>query len=447
MKLKGFRFVDVLPYADGKIETGECLTVLTGVSESGKSCAMRGLNQAFRNLPAGIDLLRHKAKRGACSEVISDIEGDDGTPHVMIRRRGKTKNEYVLDGQPLLAIGRDVPEEVTAITRLSANAFQLQSDGIFLLSKRDGEVAKALSSAVGLSEIDAALSAVRTRKTANDTELRDAQTEVTKEQAAAKGYEGLEDAEAWVDTAERIGTELLRCDTDIERMSSAAYELEAMPEDSWLAVQAARQAGAHADASERALVACGMAVGERQRMLAELDRLPETVDDAAASRLLLWAGKLTVDRDKTRNQFVVAETLLVRLDGIRSDIGILPRRATLMLTKAEASESACSEAFGRWNDMKTLLDQSEKLRPDMTRALVPPDEEIMEAKHCAEYLDEVIAAHNEMVELFNCLSKATWDSEVLAIDVQRAEAQIADYKREHPVCPECGAEQQHWHVG
>lgn len=447
MKLKGFRFVDVLPYADGKIEAGECLTVLTGVSESGKSCAMRGLNQAFRNLPAGIDLLRHKAKRGACSEVISDIEGDDGTPHVMIRRRGKTKNEYVLDGQPLLAIGRDVPEEVTAITRLSANAFQLQSDGIFLLSKRDGEVAKALSSAVGLSEIDAALSAVRTRKTANDTELRDAQTEVTKEQAAAKGYEGLEDAAALVDAAERIGSELLRCDTDIERMSSAAYELEAMPEDSWLAVQAARQAGGHADAAERALISANMTLSDVQTILSRMEATPETADTTQARSVLVDLSDLNILVEGERAVFVKAETLLVRLDGIQKDIGIAPRRATLMLTKAETAADDSFRSRSVLGDMQHLLTDLNALRADMTRALVPPDEEITEASNYEEYRDLTIAQADEMADFVRELTYVIQQSAVSQCELVDTEKAIEKYKSEHPVCPECGAEQQHWHVG
>ena len=65
MKLKQARFTDVLSHVDSRVDLGGTLTVFTGVSDSGKSGCMRGLLQVCRNEPAGIDLLRHGAKRGS----------------------------------------------------------------------------------------------------------------------------------------------------------------------------------------------------------------------------------------------------------------------------------------------------------------------------------------------------------------------------------------------
>ena len=108
MKLKSLRLTNLLSHEDAHIELGEFLTVFTGVSESGKSGIVRGINQLFRNRPAGIDLLRHAAKRGACSEIEATLE-HDGRERSIVRRRGKSKNEYELDGQPLIAFGLEVP--------------------------------------------------------------------------------------------------------------------------------------------------------------------------------------------------------------------------------------------------------------------------------------------------------------------------------------------------
>ena len=64
MKIKTLHLKDLLCHVDSRVEIAEHLTVFTGVSDSGKSGVLRGLNQLCRNQPTGIDLLRHGAKRG-----------------------------------------------------------------------------------------------------------------------------------------------------------------------------------------------------------------------------------------------------------------------------------------------------------------------------------------------------------------------------------------------
>lgn len=445
MKLKKLKFTDVLSHVDTQVDIADCLTVFTGVSESGKSAVIRGLDQLLRNHPAGIDLLRHGVKRGACSEAALVFEGDDGKTHEIVRRRGKSKNEYVLDGQPLLAIGRDVPEEIASLLRLSAHAFQLQSDRNFLLSETDGDVARALSSTVGLTQIDAAFAQIRTRKTENDTALRVSQADVDREQAAQDRFAALGEADVAVAHAEAVEGLLDAANAAVEGTARLFYGLSALPADHGEHLVLASHHIRNADSAERAVVAAGIVVGDMRRTAEMLARIPEEpVGIELLEDLLATAKDAHADAVLENSGFEQTTLLLYKLTALRPDIGMMPRRATLLLTQASTAGGKRTEAEAELSGMSGLLTRLAGCPPVCqtigARGLLSQLKEIAEA---AETLRVDAEAANGLLAK---ILAVTYACDTSVGNVKFAEEEIEGYKREHPVCPECGAEQKHWHV-
>lgn len=445
MKLKKLRFTDVLSHVDTQVDIADCLTVFTGVSESGKSAVIRGLDQLLRNHPAGIDLLRHGAKRGACSEETLVFEDDEGKTHEIIRRRGKSKNEYVLDGQPLLAIGREVPEEIASLLRLSPHAFQLQSDGNFLLCDTDGDVARALSSTVGLTQIDAAFAQIRTRKTENDTALRVSQADVDREQAASDRFSALDDADVAVADAEAVAGMLDAVNADIEGTARLFYGLSALPPDHADQLVWASHYIRNADSAERAVIAAGIVVGDMRRTAEMLGRIPqEPAGIDLLEDLLATAQDAASDAVHETSGFEQATLLLCKLDALRPDIGIMPRRATLLLTQAGAAGGKRIEAEEGIAGMAGLLVRLAG-HPAGCQT-IGAGGFLTRANELAQKAESATACANDMIGLLNCFGKNDLALEGSLRHMAQFTDEIERYKREHPVCPECGAEQKHWHV-
>lgn len=88
-------------------------------------------------------------------ETSASISLDD---HVISRIRNQDRNGYDFDGVELSAIGRDVPEQITAIFNVSDINIARQADPYFLLTDSSGEVARRLNELVHLNIIDEVLS-------------------------------------------------------------------------------------------------------------------------------------------------------------------------------------------------------------------------------------------------------------------------------------------------
>ena len=452
MKIKSIRLTDVLSHVDSRVEIGQYLTVFTGVSDSGKSAMMRGLNQLCRNQPAGIDLLRHGAKRGACSEVEMVVERDDtpeGGLQSLVRRRGKSKNEYEVDGQPLLAIGREVPEEARNIMRLSAHAFQLQSDSIFMLGENDGEVAKMLSSTVGLSQIDTAFTQIRSRKTENDTALRVAQADLIREQAEADKFNGLMMAEGLVNQAETLGKLLLQTETDVAAMADVVVLFADMPKKCpMLVLGRAKACVSIAERLQAERAAAQAEYDSADALLLALRLIRPDVPTWEPFIIVENFGRLAGEYEVTHDNLLEMAYLHRDLKALSPDIGIAPRKAAMLLTQTVNARREQEMARIDIYDMQTLLAQMTGwcARRDRAADINLASCLCKRAQGQTEFLGGDKTELAEMAALYR-------DFGTLALQVLQTERQLKtvaeEIKRfmlEHPACPECGAEQQHWHI-
>lgn len=89
------------------------------------------------------------------------LELDDG--HTIVRRKGKIRNEYELDGRKFKSFGAQVPAPVADFLKVSTINFQKQIDPYFWFSNTPGQVSKELNRIVNLEVIDSTLSNISSR--------------------------------------------------------------------------------------------------------------------------------------------------------------------------------------------------------------------------------------------------------------------------------------------
>jgi len=441
-KLDKVRLKDVLSHVDTQVDIAPCVTVFTGDSDSGKSSVMRGLLHAYRNQPAGIDLLRHGAKRGACAE--THIEGRDkaGNPFSIIRRRGNTRNEYEVNGEMLKAFGLGAPPPVTSMLDLSEHAFQVQSDGHFLLSVTDGEVARVMGRTVGLAKIDKAFAYVRKLKTENDTALRVAEADVQRESTVVKQYDGLDDAAAQVEAL----TELERKrDAVTDTVANAARLLCTLTAIPWNVdtVSAKRDMHAWQDAVH-AEHQCRLATDDGNLLLDAIQRVPRPARVVAA-RELAEAVRANVERMRAVRDDVA------NIQKLELSISAVPQAAETKGVKKvvdclfEISLKRVSVASAVSDTLRVirLMDQ---LMPDCATGVQDARRAIADLVHSKSH--DLLSHHKiEILDVSGLLNNVTSVECDLAYTEKACELvrqEIAQYASANPTCPNCGAEQEHW---
>ena len=445
MKLKELKLTDVLSHVDSTIELGETLTVLTGGSDSGKSAVIRGLLQLCRNEPAGIDLLRHAAKRGACSEVALTGVTDDGTPFAVTRRRGKSRNEYEVDGKALLAFGQEVPVEVMSLLRLSPHAFQIQSDGNFMLSATDGAVAKILSSTVGLAEIDAAFTDIRSRKTANDTALRCAESDLLREAEADAAYSGLEASDAAVADFEAACRQLADSEDVVDAASTATALLEQTPADVSGLGEAARDAlGAFVSVDAAAAEAENVA-DEMADAMADYNAIPANGSRQRITAIAaLNAAEVAREaREEANDVLRDMSPCLAAIDTLKPDIGGRCSEAAALFGNAVVAANALTRDIAAYDAMIAVLATAPILRDAGADAKAA----LRLLNYAGADVSALAVAEGRLADVLAYLKSAD-EVETGCLDSLRRlkteMVEIENYKATHPVCPECGAEQRYW---
>ncbi len=134
------------------------VNVIVGSSDAGKSALIRALEWVRTNRPRGDGFIRHGKK--SCSVQVECVS--DKT-HVIERSRTGRKNEYRLDNNMMKAVGSDVPMVITDCLKLDDLNVQRQLSPHFLVLDSPGAVAKSISSAIHLEEMDACVSEANRR--------------------------------------------------------------------------------------------------------------------------------------------------------------------------------------------------------------------------------------------------------------------------------------------
>ena len=154
------------------------VNVIKGPSHNGKTAIIRALRWALANKPGGETFKSWFA--GKKDGVSVAIEFDNG---YIIRSKRGTKNSYKLkhngkEALELNAIGRDLPEEVTAISKMTDLNLQSQHDPYFMLQDSAGIALQKLNEIVGLTIIDETLKAANQKNHRLLSELRSTETRI-----------------------------------------------------------------------------------------------------------------------------------------------------------------------------------------------------------------------------------------------------------------------------
>ena len=149
------------------LELSEGVNVIKGRSHSGKSSIARALEWALLNQIRGDYFVSHfRGKKEATSV---GIEFDDG--EYIIRKKGNGINGYELPSGDIEAIRTDLPEEVSAITKMGKINIQAQDELYYMLKETPGTVAKELNKLVGLDIIDHTLTKLNKLENENKVKL------------------------------------------------------------------------------------------------------------------------------------------------------------------------------------------------------------------------------------------------------------------------------------
>ena len=183
------------------------LTVLVGSSDHGKTAVLRALCWIVRNRPRGSAFIRHGA---AAAEARLEADGV-----VIIRRKDrKVLNEYIVDGETLVALGSDVPAQVTDRLRLGDINLADQLDRHFLLLDPPGQIARAINEAIHLDQAEAVAKAADAEVRDSRARAKDLAARAGEAEAAAGGLAWLDGARAELEAAREVSE---RCDKTLAR--------------------------------------------------------------------------------------------------------------------------------------------------------------------------------------------------------------------------------------
>jgi len=433
---------DVLSHADSNVPIAPVVTVFAGDSNHGKSVVVRALYQAMKNRPNGIDLLRHGAKHGACATTLLSFVDYDDTEFDVVRRRGKSKNEYEMTGQdnPLKAFGLEVPDCISTRLNLSPHSFQRQQDRQFLLDETDGEVARVLGQTVGLVQIDNAFAHVRKLKTENDATLLTAKNDVKRETGALVGYVGVEDADALVELAEVADVLSETCREKFTAVCNDLNELEHMPLPvSMVKAKIGMKMFSKRMTQHMALESEVLLMDTNINALAGIPSNISTVACQTAMDAFYWA---TADDAMVYKRHLSIESAMASLEAIPPHVDTtevaklledMPAlHADWFRLKAEVEALSVSEI---------LLDATGVDHSDDVKVAGKLVSKVRKAEGVCEALKEQLAGLQASIEALGanaalCITNKT--------DLEAARDAIAVYRKENKTCRECGAKQEHW---
>lgn len=139
-------------HKDSTLSLGPGVNVIIGESDSGKSSVVRLLAWIFKNRPKG-DGFRNTGL-GKKDLVSGSVAFDDDS--WIVRSKGGKTNQYEIESGVMKALRTDVPQEVSAISKIQDVNIQSQhpSEQYFMLTENPGQVAKQFNKVVGLTIMD-----------------------------------------------------------------------------------------------------------------------------------------------------------------------------------------------------------------------------------------------------------------------------------------------------
>lgn len=225
--IKSLEIKNIQSHKNSRLEFSPGINALVGTSNNGKSAVLRALNWAVNNRPLGVEVLLSNwayDKNGKQNDEMSvTVEKDNG---VLIRRKTKTENEYVIDGEKLEAIKTDVPEKVKRFFALSETNMQKQQDAPFLLSLSSGKIAEYFNRIVRLDIIDRVLSNAESSRRKMKNQLETSESEEMKLQKELEKYDWLDKVEKLIEKIKIVNSKGLEISEKKNRLEESVEKFE-----------------------------------------------------------------------------------------------------------------------------------------------------------------------------------------------------------------------------
>lgn len=150
-----------MSWEDQRFDFTNGVNIICGVSDKGKSAIIKAEEFVRTNKPLGFefasDWIKKKNKKGGfilTGDCIVTIGLTDGTE--VSRIVGKNVNEYRISTleEPLKALNKQVPKEVSDLLNMSDINIQDQGDPYFLFNLSPPEIGRRLNQVASLSDID-----------------------------------------------------------------------------------------------------------------------------------------------------------------------------------------------------------------------------------------------------------------------------------------------------
>ncbi len=222
--IKSLGIKNVQSHKDSKLVFSPGINALVGTSNNGKSAVLRALMWAITNRPLGTEILlsnwAYDSKGKQNEEMSVTVEKENST---LIRRKTKTDNEYILDGEVLEAIKTDVPESVRKFFALSGTNIQKQQDAPFLLSQSSGKIAEYFNRIVRVDIIDKVLTNAESTRRKMKNQFETAEENEKNLQKKLERYD-------WLDSVEVLLEKYKVVNEKYETLSDEKDDLESSVE-------------------------------------------------------------------------------------------------------------------------------------------------------------------------------------------------------------------------
>ena len=216
-------------HANTSLAFSHGVNVLVGSSDSGKTAILRSLYWILRNRPLGSAFIRHGQGKATVK-----LSLEDGA--VIRREKGKQTNRYIVDGEPLEALGSDVPRQVRDVLGIDDITIHRQLDGPFLVLDPPGKVASAINTVTRLEDAEAIVGELSSQARQAKSEVKFQEEVVDRLTLELAEYEWLQNYCQLVKRADRLAIDIragtIERDAIVgvaERLTIAKQELAALP--------------------------------------------------------------------------------------------------------------------------------------------------------------------------------------------------------------------------
>lgn len=193
-----------------KLEFDPHITSIVGASDKGKSSILRALIWATTNKPSGDAFIKEGTDQ---TKVVLGAEENK-----ICRLRGKTTNEYSLNGEVFKAFGNEVPPEISQVLNIDNTNIQNQHDSPWWFTESAGEISRQLNKIVNLSIMDTTLANL-------DKMGRDTKAKIKVLESQEKELKATKKELEWVKTAEKDNTNLNELYAEWKNLSKNSHSM------------------------------------------------------------------------------------------------------------------------------------------------------------------------------------------------------------------------------